>query len=252
LETTKNNKSSIFLFLLTAAAGILIFVSDWNSFLQGKEKIYISFIFLVLFIFSLSALYFRFNRQTTSFNKDNSINDLVPGEKSEEEHITDDNNVSREGTFILLKGVFSKPDVKGIGEGLLKNLASEFEIVQGIFFTLNPESSRFTLASAYAMSFDSLPPDFAPGEGLTGEAVTEGKILMIPNLPESFTPVISGLGKAKAKYLYIIPLIHEKKSYGVLEISCFREIEENRMPLLNQLMGEGGLKLSAVLFPIIQ
>jgi len=234
--------------VLTAIAGILLFASAWNSFLQGKEKNYISLVYLVLLLSGLFILYFQFNNLCQILKDVNSPEDQFSSKSVEDQKIPfNDLKNSQEKAFALLKGVFSKPDIKSIGEKLLKNLAQEFEIVQGIFFVLSPITQKFTFGASYALSFDSIPPDFAVGDGITGQALLDNKIIEIPNIPESYSPVISGLGKAKARYLYIIPLIHEKKSFGVIEISCFKEIEDNRILLLNQLMREGGLKLSSVL-----
>jgi hypothetical protein len=247
--TRKNKYSAPYLFLLTSAAGIAVFITAWNSFLQGKEKIYVSLVFLILLLTGLLALYFHFVRLVSILKNSKPSEDLFPGEPSGQipkKNVTDN---PREASFSLLSGVFSKPDIQSIGEKILKNLAKEFEIVQGIFFVLQPKTGKFALAASYALNFGSLPPEFALGEGLTGQAIADDKIMVIPNLPESYSPVVSGLGKGKARYLYIIPLIHEKKSLAAIEISCFKEIEENKMPMLQQLMREGGLKLNAVLSP---
>jgi hypothetical protein len=152
----------------------------------------------------------------------------------------------------ILKSVFSNQDVRIIGEKILKNLAQEFEIVQGVFFVKKSESTKFTIAASYACIFDKPPPDFSSGEGITGQAVADNKIIFIPDLPESFSPVVSGLGEGKARYLYVIPLTHERNSIAVIEISCFKKIAENRLPILNYLMLEGGQKLNSLLFTDIK
>ena len=253
LSSKKNKLSASYLFLLTAVAGIAIFISTWNSYLQGKEKIFLSLAFLVLFLTGLLALYLHYSRFVSFLKSSNPSKDqqLTVTSPSQETQVIEINN-GNETSIDLLKGAFSTPDVRIIGEKILKNLALEFEIVQGIFFVLNNETDKFTPAASYACNFERLSPDFALGEGITGQAVSDRKILEILNLPESYSPVISGLGKGKARYLYIIPLIHEKKSLAVIEISCFKEIEKNLMPLLNLMMREGGLKISSVLSPEIK
>jgi hypothetical protein len=244
----KNKIRTTWLFLLAAGTGIAMFVSAWNSFLSGKEKIYISLSFLVLFLIVLVILYFQFSQLFSILNDvwdpdDEQINH-TPAEPNSPSLEMDN---SRDTNFGLLKGVFNKPDMKSIGEKLLKNLAKEFDIVQGVVFVLNPQTSKYSAAASFALAFDNMPPDFAQGEGIPGQAAADNKILVIPNLPESFSPVISGLGRAKARYLYVIPLVYEKKTNAVVEISCFKEIEENRLSQLNQLMREGGSKISSVL-----
>jgi hypothetical protein len=234
--------------MLTALTGIAVFVSAWNSWLQGKEKMLLSFFFLLLFIVGLILLFFRYNNLLTLIIE-SKAQLLQNGEGSSPTDASQKNEGSfpRDSSTDLLKGAFSKHDIKSIGEKILKNLGQEFEIVQAAFFVLKPDTGLFTYAASYACTFDTLPSDFAAGEGLSGQAAADQRMITIPNLPESYKPVFSGLGKGKARFLYIIPLVSEKITQGVIEISCFKEVDESRSYLLNKLMREGGQKLSAYL-----
>jgi hypothetical protein len=246
----KNKLSVPILFLLVAASGIASFVSVWNSQLQGKNKTIISLTFLVIFLIGLLAIYCHFRRLVSILKAHNVAEEkkveFIP---SDQENQMTDKSPLRESSVDLLKGSFSKKDVRIIGEKILKNLAQEFEIVQGIFFILKAETGSFTMAASYACTFEKSPADFAEGEGISGQAAQDNKIITLHNLPESYSPVVSGLGKGKARFLYIIPMIYEKKSLAVVEISCFKEIEDNRISLLNQVMREGGQKLHSILSP---
>jgi hypothetical protein len=245
----ESKNRTTFLFLFTLAAGLAMFISAWNSFQQGKSFIFLSLVFLILFLVGFLLLYMHFLRLFSNLSagvSSDNINSspLISGE----EVIKSEVSGNREISITLLKSAFNKPDPKSIGEKILKNFAQEFEILQGVFFVFKPEAGKFFLEASYALDFDRLPSEFAPGEGITGQAVVENKILVISNLPESYNPVISGLGKGKARFLYIIPLVHDKKTIGVIEITVFKEIDEHRLTALNQLMREGGMKLYSVLF----
>jgi hypothetical protein len=238
------------LFLLTAIAGIAMFISSWNSYILGKEKIYLSMGFMILFLIGLLLLFFQFSKIIFDFNNINSSEvEKITSSLTELERQKKEEPLNKDSSFKLLKDSFNKSDARITGEKILKNLAFEFEILQGVFFTLIPESGKYTCSASFALGFDKLPLDFESGEGITGQAAADNKILVINNLPESYSPVISGLGTGKARFLYIIPLVYNKKSYGVIEISTFKEIEETRMPLLNQLMHQGGLQMKSFLFP---
>lgn len=238
------------LLLLTAIAGIAVFISSWNSFILGKEKIYFSLGFMILFLAGLLVTYFQFSRLSSDLENFNSSElEKTVKSSSESERQINDEHTNKEQTFRLLKDSFSKKDARSIGEKILKNLAYEFEILQGVFFILIPETGNYICSASFALGLDKSPLDFKSGEGITGQAAADNKILVINNLPESYSPAISGLGIGKARFLYIIPLVYDKKSYGVIEISTFKEIEETRMPLLNQLMQQGGIQMNSFLFP---
>jgi hypothetical protein len=238
------------LFLLTAFAGIAVFIFSWNSYILGKEKVYLTLGFMILFLIGLIVLYFQFNRLISGFK---SINSSEMGKTYsslfEKERQKNEESLNHDSSFRILKDTFNKSDIRSIGEKILKNLSFEFEILQGVFFNLIPETGKYTCSASFALGIDKLPHDFDSGEGITGQAAADNKILVINNLPESYSPAISGLGKGKACFLYIIPLVFDKKSYGVIEFSTFKEIEDTRMPLLNQLMQQGGIQMHTFLFP---
>jgi hypothetical protein len=249
-EMGKNKFIVPTLFLLTAIAGIAVFISSWNSYILGKEKIYLSLGFMIIFLIGLLLLYFHFSKLISDFKSINSSEvENTISSSSEQERQKKEEPINKDYSFRLLKDSFNKPDARSIGEKILKNLAFEFEILQGVFFILIPETGKYICSATFALGLDKLPFDFELGEGITGQAAADNKILVIRNLPESYTPVISGLGIGKASFLYIIPLVYDKKSYGVIEISTFKEIEETRMPLLNQLMHQGGIQMKSFLFP---
>jgi len=248
-----NRKNKLYipgLFLFMALTGIAVFISEWNSYLNGKQSIFLSLSFLVLNLCGLLVLYLLFLRLDFKDYRNCPDEMLHP----DQDHVFQNpanNNFSniKESHTDLLKDVFSNPDARLIGEIILKNFAHEFEITQGVFYIANPETDKFNLVASYACAIDKLRQEFTAGEGITGQVIADHKIIMVPDLPESYEPVISGLGKAKARYLYVIPLVHEKKSIAAIEITCFKEIEENRMYLLDNVMHEGGQMLNSFLFP---
>ncbi len=253
MRSKESIKLSPLLFLLTAGAGISMFVSAWNSFIQGKAYIYLSLFFLILFLLGLLTIYFYFLRIISIIkNSHKFIENSTEKTDSVSELVKNDFNENRKNAFNLLKAAFSKPDSKSIGEKILQNLSNDFGILQGVFFILKSETDSFIPVATFALDFEKPPAEFILGEGINGQAVADSKIVIISNLPDSYSHVISGLGKGKAKFLYVIPLVHERKSFGVVEFTVFKEIDDSQLSALNQLMREGGTKLHTVLFSNIK
>ncbi|MCB8994190.1 MAG: GAF domain-containing protein [Bacteroidales bacterium] len=231
------------LLIAVAFSGMAVFAANWNSFLLGKSKIYLSLAFLAILLLSVGYLYLLFTKLPKVASENN-----VPEKKDPDEIPENDNpDIEKNPSRSLLKSVFTKNDIKGIGEKILRNLATEFEIVQGIFFFRVPGEDSFKPVAYYAYYSDKPPKEFISGEGITGQAVADNKITVIQNIPDDYGSAISGLGSGKAKIIYIIPLVHEKESLAVVEISCFKEIDEERFSMLSQLMREGGPRMAAVL-----
>lgn len=249
MKTQKTKILPAILFLLTAVAGISMFISLWNSFISGKGFVYISFVFLVLFLIGMFLLYLNFLRLISLLNKREHQSSPIEEKNSKSfENSENDSFINRPSNINLLKSAFSKPDAKQIGEKILQNLSKDFGILQGVFFIFNADKDSFVPAASFALEIDKPPVEFASGEGITGQAVLDNKIVVLANLPDSYSPVISGLGRGKAKFLYIVPLVNEKKSLGVIEFTVFKEIDDSQFSALNQLMRDGGSKLHSVLF----
>jgi hypothetical protein len=184
-----------------------------------------------------------------NFREDQHPNENNPDPKDVKQEMTEPEQLeNKTPASDILKNVFNQDDPALIGDKILKNLAKEFEIVQGVFFILD-DSAKFTFRSSFACLFDKPPLDFSPGEGISGQAASDKKIIILSNIPDSYSLVSSGLGKGKAKFLYIIPMVFNRKTVAVIEILTFKEINENRMPALNRLMSEGGEKLGMLLYP---
>ena len=107
-----------------------------------------------------------------------------------------------------------------LGKLLLKNLASELEIMSGIFYREN--KGKFIVEATYAMATSTEPFTFKTGEGLSGQAARNQQLMVLNRLPEGHLEVYSGLGKAPPAYLAIVPLVHKGKTIAVLECSGYR------------------------------
>ncbi len=106
------------------------------------------------------------------------------------------------------------------GPELLKALASELEIMSGILYIR--DRGEFRAVATYALTSPSEPFTFKEGEGLTGQVAANQQTMVLTRLPEGHRMVYSGLGKLEPSYLAIVPLIHRKRTIGVLECSGYR------------------------------
>ncbi len=107
-----------------------------------------------------------------------------------------------------------------ISKGLMKTLASELEIMSGVFYIRT--KAVFKSSNSYALSALTEPYTFKEGEGLTGQAAKNKQIMVLTRLPEEVMEVYSGLGKSKPTYLAIVPLVHKNRTVAVLECSGYK------------------------------
>ena len=108
----------------------------------------------------------------------------------------------------------------------------------GAFYLLDEKDKMLYLASGYAyMRSKDHPERFNLGEGLIGQAAMGKQEFLIRDIPEEYIKVTSGLGDAKPRSIFVIPLIHEDHVKGVLEIGSLGQLTDFQLDYLRRAMG---------------
>lgn len=76
------------------------------------------------------------------------------------------------------------------------------------------------------------PRRFRPGEGLVGQAALQQEVLWFRDLPDEYLRVRSGLGEARPTVVGVVPLVHGRRTVGVIELALFGELTERQSALL--------------------
>ncbi|HEY9125424.1 MAG TPA: GAF domain-containing protein [Bacteroidales bacterium] len=126
---------------------------------------------------------------------------------------------------------------------LLTNLSKQLNIVQGIVYCKNNQTSQFELKSTYALYTTEPINPFFEGETLPGQVAADKKAICITDVPDNYFRIASGLGSAKPKHVVIFPIIDKEHTIAVVEIATFQKIEDNTFEIFN--------KLSAILGKIL-
>ena len=72
------------------------------------------------------------------------------------------------------------------------------------------------------------------GEGLVGEAGREKRPLCLNNIPPDYLVIGSALGEAVPRMVLALPLLHDNRLIGVMELGSFNEFSEQELDFLNQ------------------
>jgi hypothetical protein len=122
----------------------------------------------------------------------------------------------------------------------LKAVCNQLEAGQGALYkTYTENETHFVkLTSGYALSLgENQTIQFSYGEGLIGQAAAENKSLYLDEVPEGYMKVVSGLGMASPRYLYISPVRKNDKVEGVIEISTFKPVTETQRKFIDEAAG---------------
>ncbi len=126
---------------------------------------------------------------------------------------------------------------------VISNLVPYVQADQGGIFLINDENQVeekkdevLELIASYAYSEDKLEKNsFLSGEGLIGTCFRDSKTIRIDNLPPDYTVIGSGLGEHSPKHLVLIPIKLGEYKIGVIELTSFQPIEENKVELIEKI-----------------
>jgi methyl-accepting chemotaxis protein len=82
------------------------------------------------------------------------------------------------------------------------------------------------LKSAFALPIGEHEIKYEFGEGLIGQVAASGKSIYLDEVPEGYKSIMSGLGMAVPKYLFITPIKKDNAVKAILEIATFSPIED--------------------------
>ncbi len=129
-------------------------------------------------------------------------------------------------------------DLHELGHALISNLVEYLHASQGALFVLKEEEDQeyLELLSAYAFNRKKfIEKKLEIGEGLAGQAFTEGKTIYLKDIRTDHYNIVTGLGESKPTSLVIVPLKEEDKIEGIVEIASFKEIAPHEVEFIESI-----------------
>jgi PAS domain S-box-containing protein len=131
----------------------------------------------------------------------------------------------------------NKDDLAKLGQKLIYELVEYVGANAGVIYIVSDDSDekRLDLLSAYAPDKKQMKSSFSPGEGYIGTCFNEGNILEISDVPETYSKIASGLGKALPKHLIFLPLLQDEEKLGVIEIASFEKLPKYKADFIEKI-----------------
>lgn len=122
---------------------------------------------------------------------------------------------------------------------IVSNLVQYLGVNQGgLFFKEqdNDNQEYLDLQAAYAYNRRKyLERRVDIGEGLVGQAVLEGQVIFLTEVPEDYAVIQSGMGEGVPRSVIILPLKLNGEVFGALELASFDVIEEYQIDFLKKI-----------------
>ena len=122
---------------------------------------------------------------------------------------------------------------------------------QGSFFLREPATDGQValrrIASYGYRRRRGIPESVGFGEGLVGQAATTRRPIVVHGVPAGYLVIESGLGRANAATVVVLPVLFEEQVLGVVELASFRPFSPIHMQFLEQLVESIGVSLNAII-----
>lgn len=117
----------------------------------------------------------------------------------------------------------------------LAYLCSTMSAAAGAFYLWNDRGGKLEVTASYMIEQQDMHArTFKPGEGVAGQAAQLRRLLVLTDVPAGYMTISSALGKANPLTIAALPLIHDKRLVGAIEIASFRPFGSRELELLKQ------------------
>lgn len=126
-------------------------------------------------------------------------------------------------------------DIKQTARHITTYLCEYLQAQAGVFY-LNNERGSFVFTAGYAANEESLRmPVFKIGEGISGQAVAQKKILLLENVPDQYLSIRTGMAEIPPSQLILIPLHFSDEIIGLIELASRKEFSPRQQQFLEEV-----------------
>lgn len=108
-----------------------------------------------------------------------------------------------------------------------EHLCAKLEAVAGACYEtkITETETNLEIITGFALPVsESAEIKFPFGEGLVGQAARNAKSILIDEIPEGYAKVVSGLGQASPKNIFILPIVKNQQVLGAMEVATFKTL----------------------------
>ncbi|MDD2364928.1 MAG: GAF domain-containing protein [Desulfuromonadaceae bacterium] len=137
-------------------------------------------------------------------------------------------------------------DLTELADRTLAFIAEFIDAGTGILYRYDEIDKMLYPISTYASAnSERLKNGLHLGEGLPGQVALERKAITLNSVPSGYLPITSSMGSSDPASITIMPIIHNDKLTGVLELGSFRQFNSKDDMFLKQTLEGIAIALNA-------
>jgi len=149
------------------------------------------------------------------------------------------------GIAAINKAVSGDKTVGDIMQNVLNALCAYTGVQVGLSYATSGHT-QLVFHGAYGIAEPHLiPAEVQFGEGQLGLAAMRKETVLLNDIPENFLNVKTGTGHTAPRQIILVPLIHNGKAEGVLELASIKLFQPNMLELLKEISAPIAVALNA-------
>lgn len=119
---------------------------------------------------------------------------------------------------------------------VLNKICPLMNVGYGVFYFYDENKNKLKLLTSYGYpKLHDLQQEIELGEGLLGQCAADKKTITLLNPPKDYISISSGLGHTPPKYIVVLPILHNDRLLGVLELAALSSFNDKELELINEL-----------------
>jgi two-component system sensor histidine kinase/response regulator len=132
-----------------------------------------------------------------------------------------------------LQKVDEYPDLANV---VLNKICPLLNAGYGIFYFYDENINKLSLLASYGYpKLHQLQQEVELGEGLLGQCAVNKNSITLVDPPADYISISSGLGQAAPKYIVVLPILHNERLLGVLELAALAKFNDKELELIGEV-----------------
>ncbi|MEM8679734.1 MAG: response regulator, partial [Planctomycetota bacterium] len=124
-------------------------------------------------------------------------------------------------------------DASLLAERIVLCIAEHLDVQSAAMYIYDSETQRFQFRAGYTLSAETVQnTEYAPGDGLIGQAGIGQKPILVQDVPDRYTAIRSASGAAQPTSILVFPLVYREKALGVLEFASLHQLGNRELEFL--------------------